>query len=122
MVVNSVIAVIAAMIWAVTARETTSAPKPPPTTPSALLPIHRHGRPKLTIFAPEGGWIRLKVDGTLRFEGRMPQGSRQHWEGETTFSLRVAESDSIRISLDGTEIPPEDWVHSPDGWITIRRS
>lgn len=116
------LAVAGAVLWAVSTRDSDQTPPPPESSPPAVLkPIHRLGNPKLRIASAAGGFIRLKVDGTLRFEGRLPPGSQQEWEARGEFSLRVSEPEAVRLELDGSTITLSDFPKSSDGWVTIRR-
>ncbi|MEE8425428.1 MAG: RodZ domain-containing protein [Elusimicrobiota bacterium] len=118
----SALALAGTILWTVSARDSGQVPPPPKTFPPAILkPIHRLGNPKLTIASAAGGFIRLKVDGVLRFEGRLPPGSRQEWEARAEFSLRASEPGAIRLTLDGAAVALEDFTQSSDGWFNIRR-
>lgn len=91
--------------------------------PPALKPLASQpaGEPALALIATADVWLRLKTDGLLRFEGRMPAGTRQDWRAAEAFELKVNDPRALRLELDGRLIGLEEYPAAPDGWHTIRR-
>ncbi|MFH1726013.1 MAG: RodZ domain-containing protein [Elusimicrobiota bacterium] len=123
------LAVVGTLLWALKgggpSATSSSAPAPGNAGESYKLPLEtRPGKPRivtLRVTAVRDGWIRLKVDGGLRFEGRMPAGTSQQWRGTKAFLLRASDPRAIRVELDDTETDLAALVLEPDGSYLLRR-
>jgi len=57
--------------------------------------------PKLAIVFRDEAWLRLKADGELVFEGRVPKNARQEWRAQKSLQLRTPQPESLELTLNG---------------------
>lgn len=100
-----------------------SAPQAPkaPEPPAAVAPVNRVPELSLKIVPLRETWIRLQVDGALRFEGRMPALAPQEWRAKKGFSLRVSEAQDLNVLLDGATTQVTQFPKDADGGYLIAR-
>lgn len=101
----------AAIVWFVNRQQLQPAPAPRPRTsipvakPAEAPPAApRAGRHVLRIEPVAEAWVRLRVDRKLVFEGNLPSGRSNLWEGERSFGLRTPRESALRIWLDGQPV------------------
>lgn len=87
--------------WAGRAPETAPEPQRPPDPPAALQPLPAAEEPRLNLSFKNESWISLKVDDQLKFEGRVPQGTRQEWKAKKSFLLRAPNPSDMTVTLNG---------------------
>lgn len=73
----------------------------PPEPPAALQPLAAAEQPRLNLVFKNESWISLKVDDQLKFEGRVPQGTRQEWKAQKSFLLRAPNPGDVAVTLNG---------------------
>lgn len=73
----------------------------------------------LRLTATRDVWVRVKTDGTVRFEGRVPSGKSQDWTAKRSFSLQASDPVSIIAELDGEVLDLAAHPAQPDGSITL---
>lgn len=118
-----------ALTWLVKGQgEKSAAPRPPVqngaavTTPDlAPLPPAEVPELSLDIVAVQETWIRLKSDGALRFEGRLPAGTLQNWKAKKGFELKCADPRSLRLRLDGKDVGLEASRRVGEGSYALSR-
>ncbi len=93
----------------------------PARTPPAIKAPARPTYAPVVLSAENDSHLRLKIDGVLRFEGRIPKGARQDWEAREGLSLRTNTPGDIRVEFDGKEIVLLDIPTDSGGWRTISR-
>lgn len=84
--------------------ESTGAPSPP----NALAPLAPAPEPDLVIEFQGEAYVRVLTDGELRFEGRVPLGTRQEWKARREISLKTSDSTALSLTLNGSPytLPP----------------
>lgn len=73
----------------------------PADPPAALQPLPALEQPRLNLVFKNESWISLKIDGQLKFEGRVPQGTRQEWKAQKSFLLRAPNPADMTVALNG---------------------
>ncbi|MBI5244452.1 MAG: helix-turn-helix domain-containing protein [Elusimicrobia bacterium] len=116
-----VLLIAGALLWAFKSKG--SAPPAPkaPEPPAAVAPVNRVPDMSLKIVPLRETWIRLQVDGALRFEGRMPALAPQEWRAKKGFSLRVSEAQDLNVLLDGATTQVTQFPKDADGGYLIAR-
>lgn len=74
-------------------------------TPAALRPFASPVEPRLVVEFRKDTWVSIAVDGSVRFEGRVPQGARQEWKAKKSLALRAADPESLRLTLNDAPYP-----------------
>ncbi len=77
-------------------------PAPAPAPPEALAPLSASREAVLVVEFTDDAWIRIAAEGQVRFEGRVPRGSRQEWKSRQGFEVRVPAPESVSFSLNGS--------------------
>ncbi|MBI3549839.1 MAG: helix-turn-helix domain-containing protein [Elusimicrobia bacterium] len=98
-----------------------AAPPPPVHVPPAIAPIKTHEKMALKVSFKKESWIRLKTDGHLRFEGRVPAGFSQQWNAMSDFVLRAKEPGDLAVTLDGKDLPLTPAMRDAEGDYKIVR-
>ncbi len=74
---------------------------PSATTPAALAPLKSASEPLITLLFRHEMWVSISIDGMQKFEGRVPQGSKQEWKAKRTIILRASDPQALKVSLNG---------------------
>jgi hypothetical protein len=109
-----------AVLWSFRSRESRPVQTPPP-PPAAVAPVNPVPDMAMRIVPVRETWIRLLVDGSLRFEGRMPIGVPQEWRARKGFSLKVAEPGDISVLLDGATAQLTRYPKDSEGGYLVSR-
>lgn len=72
-----------------------------PAIPGAIAPLKSTVQAQLTLQFQREMWVSIGVDGAEKFQGRVPQGTKQDWKADKTFSLRASDPQGLRLSLNG---------------------
>lgn len=105
-------------------RRDAPAPEPAPvSSPPRRTEAEGAARPHsdVRISVQRDAHLRLRVDGVLRFEGRIPAGAKQDWSAEKTLSLRTADPGAVFIRMGSRNIVLTDVPMDSGGWRTIDR-
>lgn len=70
-----------------------------PMPPAALQPIKPPSEPQLTILFRRDMWVSVTADGVEKFQGRVPQGSKQEWKAKRTLLLRSSDPQNMKLTL-----------------------
>jgi cytoskeleton protein RodZ len=124
------------------ANEETNAAEEDPESASGFLPEDSFGftsTPTDTPAAPQGGasplqifvvisqrtWLRVMVDGTLEFEGRVLPGSAYPFYGENRIEVRTGNGAAVQVFFNQTDLGPMgilgevvDRVYTVEGILT----
>jgi hypothetical protein len=101
MVVAGVIAVVIG-VFALRPRTPVQPPADhSPTMPAVLQPLKPAVEPQLTLMFRKDMWVSVTVDGVEKFQGRVPQGSKQEWKAKRLLSLRASDPQSLQLTLNG---------------------
>ena len=87
----------------------------------ATLPVNPPSELTLRLRAQRNALVRLKVDGVLSFEGRIPAGSVQDWKARREFDLRSPSPEDLRTTLDEREIKLGGLAMDAHGFRKITR-
>ena len=74
--------------------------------------------PIVELRAIDNVWVRVTVDSTVVFEGRVPRGGAMNWKPLRTVSLRTPAPSSLQLTMNGT--PQSLAKPSPDGEYRIK--
>lgn len=99
------------VLWLALGRGADGPPAPAePVAPAALQPLGGPREPLLGISARGDAWISVVVDGTLRYEGRVPLNSKQEWKMRRAVVLRTSDPGALELTIDGaaTGLPKPD--------------
>jgi cytoskeleton protein RodZ len=95
----------------------TPTPEPTPETPTATSNAPVSVRVKLT----SESWMKVTVDGAVAFEGTMPAGTEELWEGQQRISVIAGNAGAVELSHNGSTPAPigapgavETRVFTPD--------
>jgi cytoskeletal protein RodZ len=86
-----------------------------------IAPLAPATEPALKLTALKDTWIRLKVDGVLRFEGRIPAGASQEWKARKGFAIRPSDPADLRVTLDDKEMSLRELPKDPEGFLPVAR-
>ena len=95
-------------------REPVSMPTPPPGPLAAALPL------ELAVTAHRTTWIRVRADGKLLTQQRLPRGANERWIAKKQFELIIANPTQVELSLNGQSISPFAVAHKGRILITPR--
>ncbi|MDE2039246.1 MAG: DUF4115 domain-containing protein [Elusimicrobia bacterium] len=92
-------------LWLMFANRPRPLPPPPPALPARLQPPQLE---HLTLLFRRDLWLSVSIDGRIRFQGRVPRGSRQRWLAKKSITLRSSDPAALRLMLDGKPfaLPP----------------
>lgn len=85
-------------------------PPPAPAPPEALQPLAASREAVLIVEFKDDAWVRIAAEGQIRFEGRVPRGSRQEWKSRQGFEIRAPSPESLTLTLNGVPFP----LNAPD--------
>jgi hypothetical protein len=71
------------------------------TTPAALQPLKPPTEPQLTLLFRRDMWVSVSLDGAEKFQGRVPQGSKQDWRAKRLIVLRASDPQALKLTLNG---------------------
>ncbi len=92
------------------AEQTTASAKVKPVEVKKLLPppvtsVKKVSGPlRLEVFAEKDGWLEVRCDGNLLFQGVLSQGDREVWRGEDKIKLRIGNAGAFRLNLNGNSL------------------
>lgn len=99
-----------------------SAPKPKPSVLSAAIaPLASHSDIALRLIPLRDTWIRLSVDGNLRFEGRLPRDAQLPEYRAKRYSLRAASPSDLHVLVDGASAQLTLYPRDAEGDFVISR-
>ena len=78
---------------------------PPPLTLQPTQPL------ELAVTATRATWIRVRADGKLLTQQRLPRGASERWTAKKRFELIVAAPSQVDIMLNGQSISPFAVAH-----------
>ena len=70
-------------------------------TPAALQPLKPPTEPQLTVLFRRDMWVSISLDGVEKFQGRVPQGSKQEWKAKRGIVLRASDPQALKLTLNG---------------------
>ena len=73
---------------------------------------------ELSVTAHRMTWIRVKADGKLLIEQRLPRGAKERWSAKRQFEVIVARPSDVELSLNGQSISPFAITHKGRVLIT----
>lgn len=113
---------VGAMLWVLKGRQ---APAPPSARPGGGPVAGTRTRPRqaatLRVSALRECWVRVVADGSLRFEGVLPEGSPQQWTAAASFSLRTSDASALAVELGGAPLDLTALKPEPDGSYALKR-
>lgn len=73
--------------------------------PTPLVSVKKVSGPlRLEIFAEEDSWLEVRCNGKLLFQGVLPKGSREIWQGEDKIRLQIGDAGALRLNLNGNPL------------------
>ncbi|HXS99756.1 MAG TPA: helix-turn-helix domain-containing protein [Elusimicrobiota bacterium] len=109
---------IALGIWVYKDHRAPAAAKPAETTPRVLMPLPKTTEPvKVGLRAVDDAWVRVTVDDTVAFEGRLPRGGAMEWKPAKSLSLRTTAPAALQLTVNGAPHPLTN--PTPDGEYRI---
>lgn len=89
------------------APSTTSDPIALPTDPAPAQPAATQpDQIEVTVSLTEEAWLRVITDGTVQYEGTLPQGTQRSWTAEEQLTIRAGNAGAVSASLNGGEAQP----------------
>lgn len=95
-------------------REPVSLPTPPPITLATVRPL------ELSITANRTTWIKVRADGKLLTQQRLPRGAQERWTAKQRFELVISKPTQVELTLNGQSISPFAVAHKGRVLITHR--
>jgi len=86
------------------------APQPKPTTPAAATGRAVHAL-ELEIVAHRATWVRVRADGKLLAQQRLPRGAQERWTAKKRLELVVAHPSQVTLTLNGQPITSSAIAH-----------
>ena len=104
-------------VWLFKDRHPAAVARPAESTPRVLRPLPRATEPIVGLRAIDDSWVRVTVDDTVTFEGRLPRGGAMEWKPAHSVSLRTTAPASLQLTVNGT---PQALANpAPDGEYRI---
>ena len=98
-------------------------PKPQPAALSAAIaPLASRNDITLRLIPLRDTWIRLSVDGSLRFEGRLPRDAQLPEYRAKRYSLRSASPADLQVLVDGASTQLTLYPKDEEGDFVISRA
>ncbi len=91
----------------------------PPAPPPALS-IAPTQPLQLTLTARRGTWVRVRSDGKLLAQQRLPRGAQERWSAARQLELIVGDPGHVELTLNGTSISPFVLAHQGRVLVTHR--
>jgi len=105
-------------VWVYKDHKPSAAAKPAETTPRVLMPLPKTTEPaKVGLRAVDDAWVRVTVDDSVAFEGRLPRGGAMEWKPSKTVSLRTTSPAALQLTVNGAPRPLTN--PTPDGEYRI---
>lgn len=79
-------------------------PSPAPTTAPAQAPARAVQELELEVTAHRATWIRVRADGKLLAQQRLPRGSQERWTAKKRLELVIAHPSQVALTLNGESI------------------
>jgi len=81
--------------------------------PAAVAPAEGHAAQalELEVTANRATWIRVRVDGKLLAQQRLPRGARERWSAKKRLELVVAYPSQVTLTLNGQSINSSAIAH-----------
>lgn len=80
----------------------TATPTATSTTKPSINDASTPGDPVILAVEPKGvSWVEVRVDGSVVFEGELPQGSVRKWSGKQQIEVAAGRPDLVWLSLNG---------------------
>lgn len=76
--------------------------KPLPPPPTSVKKVS--GPLRLEVFAEKDGWLEVRCNGKLLFQGVLSQGDREVWQAEDKIRLRIGNAGAFRLNLNGNSL------------------
>ena len=95
-------------------RESVVVPPPPPGPLATVQPL------ELSVTAHRTTWIRVRADGKLLTQQRLPRGANERWTAKKQFELVIANPTQVELSLNGQSISPFVVAHKGRILVTHR--
>jgi len=92
------------------------APQPPPTPPASATGRAVHAL-ELEIVAHRATWVRVRADGKLLAQQRLPRGAQERWTAKKRLELVVAHPSQVTLTLNGQPITSSAIAH--DGRLVM---
>ena len=92
-------------IFIIKDRKAAATAKPVEITPRVLMPLTRTVDPKVGLRAIDDAWVRVRVDGAVVFEGRIPRGAAMEWKPSHGVTVRTTAPSSLQLSVNGAIKP-----------------
>ena len=97
----STVPTLAAMVPLVDPIKPTAPTKPATPPPLTLIP----GKPlELQLNVQRTMWVRIRADGKLLAQQRLPRGTTERWTAKKVFQLIVANPSEVQLTLNGQSI------------------
>ena len=89
-----------------------SMPKEQPRPPALPTVAFASAQPlELTVTAYRTTWIRVRADGKLLSQQRLPRGANEQWSAKNSFEVVVAKPSEVELMLNGQSISPLAIAH-----------
>ncbi|MBI3330528.1 MAG: DUF4115 domain-containing protein, partial [Candidatus Omnitrophica bacterium] len=75
---------------------------------------------ELAVTAHRTTWIRVRADGKLLTQQRLPRGANERWTAKKQFELIIANPTQVDLSLNGQSISPFAVAHRGRLLVTHR--
>ena len=109
------VAPVAPILASVTpVKEPVALPTPPLTSIATLQPL------ELSVIAHRTTWIRVRADGKLLTQQRLPRGAKERWTANKQFELIISKPTEVDLTLNGQPISPFAVAHKGRVLITHR--
>lgn len=73
--------------------------------PAPVVSVKKVSGPlRLEVFAEKDGWLEVRCNGKLLFQGVLSKGSREIWQGEDKIRLRIGDAGAFRLNLNGNSL------------------
>jgi transcriptional regulator with XRE-family HTH domain len=117
-IVFAAVLAVALGVWVYKDHRPSAAAKPAESTPRALMPLPKTTEPaRIGLRAVDDAWVRVTVDDSVAFEGRLPRGAAMEWKPSKYVSLRTTAPASLQLSVNGA--PRALANPTPDGEYRI---
>ncbi len=108
-------------LWFLRGRGEPPARPQPAALSAAIAPLASRNDIVLRLIPLRDTWIRLSVDGNLRFEGRLPREAQLPEYRAKRYSLRAASPADLQVLVDGTSTQLTLYPRDAEGDFLISR-
>ena len=95
-------------------REPLTLPAPSPVSLTAVHPL------ELSVTAHRTTWIKVRADGKLLTQQRLPRGANERWTAKQQLELIISKPTQVELTLNGQSISPFAVAHNGRVLITHR--